>query len=139
MKRVVSMAVVAALQSVAGAAPRTFEIAPAKTTWKRGEVVSVTMTYRNTKAKPVTITTYRCAFHMHFAVYDRELERDEPACEKDGAATHELMPNETKIWRLGVFARKTARPGKHTLQITFVPNGAPAALPSNPIEITVEP
>lgn len=138
MKLASPLLVVLALAGAAHAAPRTFEISASTTTWKKGAKVSVRMTYRNLKSYPVTITTYACAWFMHFARVDPELVWEERECKKDyRPATSELKPNETKTWTIDMFPIESAHLGAHTLQLTFAPDGAPARFWSNEVPITV--
>ena len=133
-----AVVIVMALAEIAHAAPRTFEISAATTTWKRGEKVAVTLTYRNTKAGPITISVYNCSWDMHVATVDRQLVWDSWGCEKNAPLKIDLAPGATKSWTLEMYAEKSARVGKHALKLTFAPYGAPAAVPSNDVAITVE-
>lgn len=133
------LVVTVALGGVAQAAPRTFEISAASTTWKRGDKVKVTLTYRNTKTKPITIKVYDCGWATHVASVDRDLAWEKWGCEKNGLEPIDLKPNETKSWTLDMFATKTARAGAHKLKLTFTPKGESVPAPSNEVAITVEP
>jgi hypothetical protein len=114
------------LSTVAAADPLRVEVKPAKLTWKVKQKVAVELVVTN----PAKVML--CSWEDHWKTSDAALTWEPWGCDKNYAADVTLAPGKARTWKLEMFA---TAPGKHTLEMTFTPEGL-AASKSKPLVIT---
>ncbi|HEY4179270.1 MAG TPA: hypothetical protein VGM90_20645 [Kofleriaceae bacterium] len=118
--------------------PLIVEVTPAKTTWSMGELVDVGVRIVNTTKTKQAIAVFSCSWPDQWATNDASLSWPAVTCTRNVKRTLAIAPGGKREWTLQMSYASDAKPGAHTVAVTFTPDGG-APITSAPLHLTVTP